>query len=223
MGLDLVELVLSVEEKFGIELPDEDAARLRTPRQLIEYVCSKVAAVDPSACASQRSFNRVRRILAAATKVKKRAVRPATHLEDLLSAQVRRRVWPGLAREIGVARKLTRPPWLTMAAVAVCGVVFVGVASATKEYAFAYASAGAAVVGLVLAVVTRPAATRLDLSVGTLALEAIPAMVAMNSTSGNRWTRDAVAETCRVLIREVSPRVGDFSDDDDFINDLGMG
>ena len=38
MGLDIVELVMTVEETFGIEIPDRDAERLRTVGDLYWYV-----------------------------------------------------------------------------------------------------------------------------------------------------------------------------------------
>ena len=37
-SLDLVELVLAMEERFGIEIPDEDAVRLETVADAIRYV-----------------------------------------------------------------------------------------------------------------------------------------------------------------------------------------
>lgn len=40
MGLDLVELVYSVEEEFGIDIPDEVAVTITTPKKLIDYVMS---------------------------------------------------------------------------------------------------------------------------------------------------------------------------------------
>ncbi len=42
MGLDIVELVMAFEEKFGISIPDEDASELSTPRKVTDYVMSKV-------------------------------------------------------------------------------------------------------------------------------------------------------------------------------------
>ena len=38
MGLDIVELVMEVEETFGIDIPDQDAERLRTVGDLYWYV-----------------------------------------------------------------------------------------------------------------------------------------------------------------------------------------
>ncbi|WP_038057783.1 acyl carrier protein [Thermodesulfobacterium hydrogeniphilum] len=41
-SLDLVELVMAMEEAFGMEVPDEDAEKLRTVKDVIDYVKSKI-------------------------------------------------------------------------------------------------------------------------------------------------------------------------------------
>jgi acyl carrier protein len=43
MGLDLVELVMTVEERFDVEIPDEEASELRTPRMVMDCVERKDA------------------------------------------------------------------------------------------------------------------------------------------------------------------------------------
>ena len=43
MGLDVVELVLEVEETFGIDIPDAVAAEMITPGIMIAYVQNAVA------------------------------------------------------------------------------------------------------------------------------------------------------------------------------------
>jgi acyl carrier protein len=40
-SLDMVELVLILEEKFEIEIPDQDAEKLSTVRDIVEYVENK--------------------------------------------------------------------------------------------------------------------------------------------------------------------------------------
>jgi acyl carrier protein len=37
-SLDLVELVMAMEEEFGIEIPDEDAEKIRTVADAVAYV-----------------------------------------------------------------------------------------------------------------------------------------------------------------------------------------
>lgn len=41
-SLDLVELVMSFENDFGITIPDEDSAELTTVQKAIDYVSKKV-------------------------------------------------------------------------------------------------------------------------------------------------------------------------------------
>jgi len=40
-SLDIVELVMAVEEEFGIEIPDEDAEKLKTVGDFCNYLQSK--------------------------------------------------------------------------------------------------------------------------------------------------------------------------------------
>lgn len=40
-SLDTVELVMALEEEFGTEIPDEEAEKITTVQQAIEYVQSK--------------------------------------------------------------------------------------------------------------------------------------------------------------------------------------
>jgi acyl carrier protein len=41
-SLDTIELVMAFEEAFGIEIPDEDAEKIRTVKHAIEYIESHV-------------------------------------------------------------------------------------------------------------------------------------------------------------------------------------
>ncbi|MCM8818745.1 MAG: acyl carrier protein [Candidatus Omnitrophica bacterium] len=40
-SLDTVELVMDFEEKFGIEIPDEDAEKIKTVKDAIDYIEKK--------------------------------------------------------------------------------------------------------------------------------------------------------------------------------------
>ena len=41
-SLDTVELVMALEEEFDIEIPDEDAEKIRTVKDVYDYIDSKV-------------------------------------------------------------------------------------------------------------------------------------------------------------------------------------
>ena len=40
-SLDTVELVMALEEEFGVEIPDEDAEKIATVQNAIDYVTAK--------------------------------------------------------------------------------------------------------------------------------------------------------------------------------------
>ncbi|PIQ87288.1 MAG: acyl carrier protein [Candidatus Omnitrophica bacterium CG11_big_fil_rev_8_21_14_0_20_45_26] len=42
-SLDTVELVMALEEEFGIEIPDEDAEKIQTVGDAIKYIDEKTA------------------------------------------------------------------------------------------------------------------------------------------------------------------------------------
>lgn len=43
-SLDIVELVMALEEKFEIEIPDEDAAKIATVGDAVAYISEKIGA-----------------------------------------------------------------------------------------------------------------------------------------------------------------------------------
>jgi acyl carrier protein len=54
-SLDTVEMIMEIEDEFGIEIPDEDAEKIQTVGQAIEYVKQKVEAQQAkAACAYGR-------------------------------------------------------------------------------------------------------------------------------------------------------------------------
>jgi len=45
-SLDTVELVMALEEEFGIEIPDEDAEKAKTVGEVVEYIDKKLKAKE---------------------------------------------------------------------------------------------------------------------------------------------------------------------------------
>lgn len=48
-SLDTVEMIMEIEDEFGIEIPDEDAEKIQTVGKAIEYVKQKVEAQQAKA------------------------------------------------------------------------------------------------------------------------------------------------------------------------------
>ena len=40
-SLDIVELVMTMEEEFDLDIPDEDAEKMRTVQDVVNYIASK--------------------------------------------------------------------------------------------------------------------------------------------------------------------------------------
>lgn len=45
-SLDIVELVMAFEEEFGIEIPDEDAEKISTVREAVDYIEQHASSSD---------------------------------------------------------------------------------------------------------------------------------------------------------------------------------
>ena len=43
-SLDVVELVMALEEEFGIDIPDEEANNIKTVQQAVDFIVAKKAA-----------------------------------------------------------------------------------------------------------------------------------------------------------------------------------
>ena len=56
MGLDGVELIMAVEEKFGISISDEEAQRVLTVGDMKRLVRAKLDITDSASCLTQRHF-----------------------------------------------------------------------------------------------------------------------------------------------------------------------
>ena len=56
-SLDIVELVMKMEEEFGIEIPDEEAEKIKTVNDVIQYITTRA---EGTTCAewSSRDWGR---------------------------------------------------------------------------------------------------------------------------------------------------------------------
>lgn len=123
MGLDGVELVMEIEEEFGIKLSENDARLMKSVNDIVTVVAAKVAPPGDSAGAASRlkelsiirkgdrvrrqapCFYRLRQILSDSLLVNKRLIRPDTDLRRLIPAAQRVYIWQDLR-----AAGFTLPP-----------------------------------------------------------------------------------------------------------------
>jgi hypothetical protein len=114
MGLDLVEYVMALEDAFEIAIPHEDAVRLETPRQLIDYLCSRVGEAEDGPPLVQVAFYRIRSAVAKELKIERPDIRPSTTLAELAPHRDATELWLSVAPELGVQRReLTHGPLAT--------------------------------------------------------------------------------------------------------------
>jgi acyl carrier protein len=101
MGLESVELVLAIEEEFGIEIADADAVNLATPRMLADYVVARLGhpGVDEGRCLSQAGFYRIRAALVNRFGARRGDIRPESPIRPFLQGDLRKQ-WRELAEAI---------------------------------------------------------------------------------------------------------------------------
>lgn len=106
MGLDGVELVMEIEEEFGIKLTDDEVAPVQTVGQIIQLVESKITPESRQKLGA--AFYRLRQVIADSALIDKRLIRPATDLRPFIPDSQVSSVWREL-RDAGF-----RVPSLTL-------------------------------------------------------------------------------------------------------------
>jgi hypothetical protein len=93
MGLDGVELMVRVEQAFQISISDPVAARILTPRDLIDYVSSLVVVESSERCETQKIFYTIRQSLST-----RASIQLDTKLTELFSFQP----WAVIRTRLGI-------------------------------------------------------------------------------------------------------------------------
>lgn len=102
MGLDGVEMVMELEDEFGIRIPDDEAERMQTVGQTVEFVARELTArrpPGPDVCPSARAFYRLRAALMRGYRLPRSAVRPDATVGELVPDDARRFDWNELVAE----------------------------------------------------------------------------------------------------------------------------
>jgi hypothetical protein len=114
MSLDVVELVMNIEERFGVRIPDRDAEKIRTLGELFHFLQDQQCLSLQGACLSSAAFYRARRALCRLFGHARRGISPQSSLEELLPAKGRRGHWQRFREEMAPFSlpDLQRPGWL---------------------------------------------------------------------------------------------------------------
>jgi hypothetical protein len=231
MGLDAVELVMAVEEKFGINILDEEAQCIRTVGELHQCVVRKVMVADKSSCLTQKAFHLLRRTARQLFNIPRDQFRPSAPLNVIVPRRSRRKNWRKFQVAVGAANwpKLA-PSWL--GAFALLAIVFAapwsvfvcGTALFKWNVLIAGTSAAAfAVLGIKAGrLITRPFETEFRGAVSTvrdLAYVVVAQNPQLFGAEHAIWTED---ETWAVLASVISTQTGvsQFTKDSRFVEDL---
>ena len=233
MGMDLVEIVVRVEDAFGIAISDAEATRITTTRELADFVATKVPLSDEPSCLSQQSFYFLRERFSRHLSFSRSSFYPNSWLEDFVPKENRRLVWATLQAETGANAlpDLARPIWLFWtlatstvfvffyATLVIWNALNIGIANAL------FCGFAAAIgFGYISAVATRPTKQYFRRSykrVGDVARFVVANKPHVFKRDERMWTRAQVLEVVREIVADY---VGsqDFSNDAHFINDLHL-
>jgi acyl carrier protein len=221
MGLDAVEIVISVEERFGITISDEEATACVTPGQLVELVRAKVTAGPEGTCTSRQAFHRIRSALVESGALTRGEITPDTAIPIPLAPDDQKAFWESLRARIGAKTwpALWRPRWMRRSIGAAT------IAAAVTSIAFVAPFHGALVPLpplLMLWILLR--ATEPFMRCIPRRFATVRALVPFaESAPCIHWTRAEIAASVKEIIcGQIGLREEDYREDLHFIHDLRL-
>lgn len=231
MGLDGVELIMAVEEKFGISISDEEAQEVLTVGDMKRLVRAKLDITDSAGCLTQRAFHLIRKNAITEFGLPRRTLRPDSRLDDVIPRINRRQTWQRFQLALGVAEfpELVRPYGVTVILTGLSLSILVAMTWYGALHTARFGSAlvaglvAAAVVGWVSARFTAPLKTHFrdgydkvrDLAQFLVARH--PQVLGKPRTT--KWTEEEISCLLRDVIMEQL-RVSKFDDNSRFVADL---
>jgi hypothetical protein len=219
MGLEGIELMMALEEGFGVTIADEEAGMCVSPAEVIELIFGKLRASDERTCVSQRAFYLLRRGLTRTLGVSRRKVVLTADIRSFTADRSEREIWHDLKTSVQARSwpSLARPLWLVASLWLLSITTFCALISLVH---WALAAAWTGLIAFFAAQITRPLRSRIPARYSQLRK-----LVAFAVTSEEiAWTRDQVASLVKKLVIEkLGLREEQYREDADFVKDFGMG
>ncbi len=229
MGLDAAEIVMNVEDHFGISIQNTEAERVSTVGDLVALIQSRIKAAQIATCPTLKSFLQLRSTVRELLHDKSLRIRTGTRVVDVMDRSQRRRLWAMLDDFLGTAPLgLRRPPTLRklLAFLALTTIVIAILTSVAVDVAiFPLTLALAGLVMLVLHIITIPFRSHPPNAVATFgAVARRMAGVSVATKQLHLRTNQEILDELRPIVMvtlgadgsKITPRTR-------FIEDLGMG
>lgn len=219
MGLDSVELVMRVEESFGVTISDAEAVRCETPADVIALVLGKIQTSGTNGCLSQRGFYVLRRALSEKLGIDRRAVTLDTGIRSLCSGRSDPELWELLKLATKARRwpPLVRPRRLVWCLWLLTGAVLLGLFQVAVPV---FAWAGAILAGGAGILMTSRFENRIPAAYSRVR-DLVPFAI---TSSEITWSPDDVARQVKeIVMDELGVSEEMYWEDAHFVHDFGMG
>jgi len=223
MGLEFVEIILSVEDAFGVSISDEEASRIITPNDAIHLISQKVQTNDDASCINQIAFHKIRKILTDKFDIPREDIHIHAHLRQLLLPKQQKIFWQQLQLLSG-DKKLVGLSWSTYITIGVC----IALAISSFYVGFVIGLGDWFIAGMVIFAITlclmMPYGTRIPASyskMGTLIRYIVS--ISPNSFKRNRyWSQKQIEEEVQNIVMEVL-NSDKYDKNWEFVRDFGVG
>ncbi|MHC4537036.1 MAG: acyl carrier protein [Planctomycetota bacterium] len=235
MGLDGVELVMEFEEEFGIEIKDEEAVEIKTPRMVVDLICSKLKNIDEHTCQTQRTFYILRNAFVKMFGLERKSITPDISFRNFIEKSKEKEIWEQIRKAIAARDwpKLVRPLLMSRVlsaigfaifGVTICAVIYyqVRVGLADVEGIFFAACLGILLVipyAIIAARLTRPWKIYIPLEFKSIR-DLIPYAVTSNQI---KWDREVVSiRVKQIVMEQLGLEESYYTEDSRFIEDFNI-
>ena len=222
MGLDGVELVMAMEDAFGVNLINDDLSKTVTPRLIGDLIFSKLEATDQRVCQSQRAFHILRKAMMAMFGLKRNDVTLDCKLRDFIPREHEKEVWPQIQKAVDARSwpKLDYPEWVYRVRQGLAVVILAACIFLSVRFGVGWG------VGLVLFFLvfvklnfSGPLKTCIPSRFKTMR-DVVPLVM---TSDGVKWTREEVSVLVKEIVKEqLGVSEDKYTEDSHFINDFGM-